>query len=161
VFTAAVLSHLTAFPSCAERIRDWQYPQDPSALRTLDGQTIITDDALLKAEQLLPPFAHFVCSWTGAQMLSRAGLKDTSSACYSHDAAPDAIDATHACAHHLSWSPVNHYPLLALLAARMPISSVVIEIGTMHGAAAFALRAGLDEGCRQKVSLAEQAHDPS
>jgi hypothetical protein len=36
----------------------------------------------------------------------------------------------------------------------MPISSVVIEIGTMHGAAAFALRAGLDEGCRLKVSLA-------
>jgi hypothetical protein len=87
-------------------------------------------------------------------MLSRAGLKDTGSACYSNDAAPHAIDATHACAHLLSWSPVNHYPLLALLAARMPISSVVIEIGTMHGAAAFALRAGLDEGCRLKVSLA-------
>ena len=76
MFTAAVLSHLTAFPSCAERIRDWQYPQDPSALRTLDGQTIITDDALLKAEQLLPPFAHFVCSWTGAQMPSRPQMDD-------------------------------------------------------------------------------------
>jgi hypothetical protein len=108
----------------------------------------------MNAERLLQPYAHFVCSWTGAQMLSRAGLKDVTRACdHRLQSNPDSETDTsslHACAHLLSWSPVNHYPLLALLASRLPISSVVVEIGTMHGAAAFALRAGLDEGCRQK-----------
>ena len=139
---------------CPGRIRDWQYPQDSHAWRTDDGHTIITDDELLNAERLLQPYAHFVCSWTGAQMLSRTGLKDTTRACDHrrqpiHDSESDT-SSVHACAQLLSWSPVNHYPLLAFLASRLPISSVVVEIGTMHGAAAFALRAGLDEGCRQK-----------
>jgi hypothetical protein len=138
----------------AARIRDWQYPQDSSALRSEDGQTIITDHGLREASQLLLPYSHFVCSWTGAQMLSRVGSQHTDSSCYSHDAAAHGLDGAHACAHLQSWSPVNHYPLLALLAARLPLSSLVIEIGTIHGAAAFALRAGLDEGCRQKVSVA-------
>ncbi len=146
---------LTAFPPrVSGRIRDWQYPLEPSALRSSDGRAIITDAALLAAAALLQPYAHLVCSWTGAQLLSRAGLTDPTRTCgslvaRSQDFASDAA-SMHACAHLLSWSPVNHYPLLALLASRLPLSAVVVEIGTMHGAAAFALRAGLDEGCRLK-----------
>jgi hypothetical protein len=92
-------------------------------------------------------------------MMSRAGLKDASQSCgdIRHDsdgrAASDSF-FTPPCAHLLSWTPANHYPLLALIASRLPIHSVVVEIGTMHGAAAFALRAGLDEACRQKGFLA-------
>jgi hypothetical protein len=135
-------------------MRDWQYPLEADLWRTAAGEVIITDDGLVKAGGLLQPYSHYVCSWTGAQMLSRAGLKGAAQACIGssvsrHGAASDALLEL-SCAHALAWSPANHYPLLALIASRMPISSVVVEIGTMHGAAAFALRAGLDEACRLK-----------
>jgi hypothetical protein len=87
-------------------------------------------------------------------MTSRAGLKSDMQSCSSRNLSSDdeasAALQARSCAHLLSWSPSNHYPLLALIASRLPISSVVVEIGTMHGAAAFALRAGLDEACKQK-----------
>ncbi len=123
--------------------------------RTAAGEAIITDDGLVKAGALLQQYSHYVCSWTGAQMMSRAGLKGAAQACIDssllkHGAAASDASLELSCAHELAWSPANHYPLLTLIASRMPISSVVVEIGTMHGAAAFALRAGLDEACRLK-----------
>jgi hypothetical protein len=135
-------------------IRDWQFPLQSEAFRA-NGVPIITDDGLRDAELLLQQYSHFVCSWTGAQFLSRAGLQHSERACALLSGTAigsGALDAL-SCARLLAWSPANHYPLLALLATRLPIFSIVVEIGTMHGAAAFALRAGLDEGCRRKGFL--------